>query len=966
MKTIIYILIGFSLFFSMELLSQVPDKKEDEKASKHFKRLMESSHPTPKKRPVTLKYLVPQSSSDSSSIFINLNAIDNEAGMQYKMQNESSIAINPLNRMNLIASAVDYRDNSASWVYVSSDGGRNWVNLNLGRPYPDWRASNDPSVAFDAEGTGYLVYGGHGYYDDSLGMSFGENGVFISKTTDEGKTWKSHIPIIVHRGKQTLDSNYEDKYYITVDNSPNSPYFKHIYIPWKRVVPRDSSTTIVLSKSTDKGETWSEPIAISECFTGSSEDTTYGQSFPLAATGPNGEVYVVWNNGIEHSIGFVVSYDGGATWTEPRMICHYNIFGETRLLEGQGWRHSVKKVVRCEAYPVIQCDLSNSERRGWLYLTWAADNYPNIYFSRSTDQGQTWSDRVIVHSDTTNDQFWQWHGVDPSNGDIAVMFLDSRNDPNNIEIETYVSYSSDGGNTWIDKRVSDVTSDLRLNPFDGNSFAGDYSGLAFSEHIIYPSWVDMRNAKNDIFDSDVYSAFINVNAPEAAGNFIAKTIPTEPNKIQLNWTAPSVRSFNQTLLKDEYHYSLFREGNFLTNVSSDDLSYLDDNLEAYKKYNYQLFVVASSDTSSDRKASAFAGGARLPAPPFIETYEGKENNEVSLKVRIPNTREDGLTPLVNLSKIAVYRDNLLVNTINAMPTDTGKVVEIIDNPNEIGYYRYSVSLLDGANPINESSKSNEVILFTGKLELPYYENFSKDQLPKFLKTSEWGTASNFYKSSPYCLTETPDGFYQSNKNYELQLFPITTQNPLTISFSFYHAAIIDTKDSCLIEVSRNDLPWGAVDIFNKTNYLPWADSVLNQDDWKLENLVFYLNPNDTLLIRFRLKTNVTRNEDGWYIDDLSISEVNAIDELSKNDNDFMLYPNPAQSFITCNFNFTNNLLIKNFRIYNLYGTEIPIQDFYISNNYINLNIDNLASGVYIFEIEKNNGQKNQKIFSKIK
>nr|HPO64294.1 T9SS type A sorting domain-containing protein [Candidatus Kapabacteria bacterium] len=139
-----------------------------------------------------------------------------------------------------------------------------------------------------------------------------------------------------------------------------------------------------------------------------------------------------------------------------------------------------------------------------------------------------------------------------------------------------------------------------------------------------------------------------------------------------------------------------------------------------------------------------------------------------------------------------------------------------------------------------------------------------------------------------------------------------------------------------------------------------------QDDWKLENLTFYLNANDTLLIRFRLKTNVTRNDDGWYIDDLSISEVNAVEELSENDNDFMLYPNPAQSFITFSFNLSNNPLIKNFKIYNLYGTEIPIQDFYISNNFINLNIDNLASGVYIFEFENKDGQKNQKIFSKIK
>jgi hypothetical protein len=78
------------------------------------------------------------------------------------MQNESSISVNPLNPKILIASAVDYRAESSTWVYVSSDGGITWKNFNLGKPFPTWRSSNDPSVMFDAEGVGYLVYGGFG------------------------------------------------------------------------------------------------------------------------------------------------------------------------------------------------------------------------------------------------------------------------------------------------------------------------------------------------------------------------------------------------------------------------------------------------------------------------------------------------------------------------------------------------------------------------------------------------------------------------------------------------------------------------------------------------------------------------------------------------------------------------------------------------------------------------------------
>jgi len=76
--------------------------------------------------------------------------IEEDISENYKMQNESSIAVNPKNPMNLIGSAVDYRAQSSTWVYISHDGGKTWVNINLGKPFPYWYSTNDPSVMFDA------------------------------------------------------------------------------------------------------------------------------------------------------------------------------------------------------------------------------------------------------------------------------------------------------------------------------------------------------------------------------------------------------------------------------------------------------------------------------------------------------------------------------------------------------------------------------------------------------------------------------------------------------------------------------------------------------------------------------------------------------------------------------------------------------------------------------------------------
>ena len=86
---------------------------------------------------------------------------------------------------------------------------------------------------------------------------------------------------------------------------------------------------------------------------------------------------------------------------------------------------------------------------------------------------------------------------------FAIMYLDSRDDPQNLLSNCYVaSYSNDGGDTWIDRRVGDVGSDLRRNPSKAMHLPV-IIGCAFHNGMIYPSWVDMRNATTGT-DNDTY------------------------------------------------------------------------------------------------------------------------------------------------------------------------------------------------------------------------------------------------------------------------------------------------------------------------------------------------------------------------------------------------------------------------------------------------------------------------------
>jgi hypothetical protein len=918
-----------------------------------FRRLKELAHPLPEIEEMKELPLVPFAEQQVQSFFYNIPTTVDEVG-QYQMQNESSIAVNPKNPKILIASAVDYRDTSAAWVYFSTDGGHTWRNKKLGRPYPNWRSSNDPSVAYSYDGVGYVVYGAFGNVSDT-GQLFGENGVFLARTFDECKTWEAHIPIIVHRGVQTLDSAFEDKYYITVDNSPNSPYRGNLYVPWKRVIPKDSSTQIVISKSTDKGTTWSVPLAISPRKSGSSEDTTFGQSFPLATVGPNGEVYVVWNYGIEKGIGFAKSTDGGNTFTPPKIIFKYNPFGKPKYITNQGYRHTVKEKVRAEAYPSIVCDYTGGPRNGYLYLCWSADSIPNVYFSYSKDGGESWSAPKIVHSETKNDQFWQWIAIDPTNGNLAIMYLDSRRDPENILTECWVSYSSDGGETWVDRPVSEVAMDLRLNPFTDNSFAGDYSGCAFYGGKIFPSWVDMRNSVKNIFDSDVYTAYIDINTPNPPENFVAKTIPEEQRAIQLSWETPKSKVFGHPLNADSVKYILKREGSLIRILPSLTTNFKDTGLIPYKYYTYSIAAILGSDTSVEVFSSAYAGGAKNLSTPNIVSKEAVNGSTTKICVSIPGFRIDSTTPIVNLSKLLVFDREQLLYEVPLSISDTGKTL-CVDFPVEkSGFYRVRTKIEDTEG--NQSDFSNEIIAFKGELVdvsvQNYYDDFSIGNPRKYLKINGWDYTTNFFFSQPSSITDSPQGNYPNRTEMILGTYPFRFEaSDVPIQITFRNAAIIHRTDTGYVELVNDAGKSITVARYNMTDYEPWQDKMLNQSDWRLESI--FINPldiypelgNEFLYLRFRLESGTLGVDDGWYIDNLSIIQKPTIVEWQSAEEEISITPNPTDRY----FKLVPGMEVDRVKIYDVFGNSFIVSTLYRSESESLFDVSSLPNGVYFVEI----------------
>ncbi|MBC8125381.1 MAG: exo-alpha-sialidase [Candidatus Kapabacteria bacterium] len=937
MSRIAALLLAFALF-------QIPAFSQD---NNPHERHMERAHPTPLGAPTYegLYFMLPMLEERIfPSLFFNANMIEAEVDA-LPAQNESSIAINPRNPSSLIGSAVDYRASSSTWAYYSTDAGNTWKNVTLGTARPGWTSSNDPSVCFDHKGKGYLCYGG---FKRVGNVQFGENGIFISSTTDGGVTWgMKHTAVIIHTGQQTADSSFEDKYYVHADTAAGSPYRGRLYIPWKRVVNRDSSTQIVIAKSTDEGATWSLPTNVSDRFPGTSEDTTFGQSFPLARTGPDGSVHLVWNSGTEDALRYARSNDGGASWTAPLIIQRYKPFGVKSTIGGQT-NSRVKGVVRAECYPTLTIDNTSGPRNSWLYLTWAADNYPNVYFSRSTDNGSSWSAARIVHSDTTNDQFWSWITLDPLNGDIAIMYSDSRDDAANILVNTYVSLSTDGGTTWIDRRVGDGVNDLRRNPFAGNTFAGDYSGCDFRNGIVYPSWVDMRNTFENAADNDVFTAVVDTRAPAAPNTFNAKTVADRSTEIDLSWSAVTSLAFGQPLPTGAT-IVISRDGVPIDTLPSSATSMTDKGLIKYRLYMYQLVVIANGRRSATRDASAFAGGSKELSAPVLLSAIGNQDKRIDADVMLPRIRLDGITPIINLATLRTDASELLF-TIPLVASDTGRRIVHAFSPTENGWYRVRTRAFDTDG--NGSLYSDSLWSYTGSLSVA---SQSYDVEPRYHRLlGAWGNTTNFFRSAPSSYSHSPAGPYLANRRDTVVLFPYKSDQPIvagsSLRINFSVAAFIDPSDTMFLESSLSGVNgvYTTLSWWNASKDTRWADTTKGDDAWRAQSIVIpAYKTGDTLYLRLRFRSNAARQSDGFYIDDVAFDAVVGVDE----DTSPLVsecWPNPTSSH--ANITLASAAPIRALRAIDATGASYSIPWIQSGISLI-ADMRGLAQGVYVLIID---------------
>ncbi len=453
----------------------------------------------------------------------------------YNPQNESNILVNPSNRLNVVTSANEYRLDGHA-VYYSNDGGATWNNVVL----PGWTSSTggkgvfarlgsfgDPVLAFSADGSrlyysGLVGAGGHG---GNNGLS----GVAVAVSTDGGAHWSP--PRMVSFAAS--NNVFQDKEWMAV--APDGT----VYLTWTRFFADAKhgyrSSNIVMSKSTDGGNTWSDWVAVSDAA------HPYNQG-SNPAVGPDGTLYVAYEGatpGSGYSQDALVvarSTDGGATFTNTEVARVYDDLDcyPIQLPGGQGRQTLSYEQFRINSFPNIALDRTVGGT-GKIAIVWADNrNHPScghggasfnptlgpttnqVFLVTSTDGGFTWSAPQQVTPDAADKvypsiaadsgrivigYYTRAYSPTPTAADLTCgrMLLDSTTGkavpfpgPTSLQ-PVCLDYAA---------RVSDdaFASETRLTAESSNpyllfagSFIGDYTGMALdSTGKAIAVWTDDR------------------------------------------------------------------------------------------------------------------------------------------------------------------------------------------------------------------------------------------------------------------------------------------------------------------------------------------------------------------------------------------------------------------------------------------------------------------------------------------
>lgn len=424
------------------------------------------------------------------------------------------MAVNPANPKEVAAAYVEGSQSLGCYLGLSTDGGATWHSeIAAGAPgqgalvpLPSPNTScTFASAVYGPDGTLYYAFDGIAPLPppSDNGFNHGHFSIYLITSSDNGSTFGA--PVAVDSSPQASTAQGGDY----IPSMATDPSTGRLYVTWEEqhfsphsIVPARASF------STDKGQTFSAPVALTTDAVGST-------GFPNVSVGVDGKAYISFvdfndaNNFKPEDLQVVSSNDGGQSYTSP-----------VTALAGFGCFMPPAGVTCSNELSMLSDgDVSDQVAAGpQAGVVFAAGqslvgNVFRIQFTISHDGGQTWSGPQTLGVPpglSADSQLYPNLAVAP-NGRIDIVYYDLA-DPSGLE-NTYLISSADGGTTFSNPLLlSDAASNTAIHNgpaffFDNGTFGGGRL-LATTNGAVHAAWTDSRrgtvdNAKTDVFAANV-------------------------------------------------------------------------------------------------------------------------------------------------------------------------------------------------------------------------------------------------------------------------------------------------------------------------------------------------------------------------------------------------------------------------------------------------------------------------------
>jgi hypothetical protein len=443
-------------------------------------------------------------------------------------QNETAVAASLANPRVAVAAANDYVS-GGNVVMSTSDGGRHWHSTRVIPEFGgtgDFCTGGDPAVAYSRRD--------HAFYMGQLcffrSLPFSEVQIFVSH--DNGRTWTPGRTAAVAAtnfdyATGTVDTSFfNDKDYITVDNSPTSPHYGRLYVGYTKfhLLPSGFSDYCPLQLAYTDEVNRANPALTTFQHTAIQPDDPGGDGTGMSANQyftpaveRNGALDVGFvsedcNDSYDPHLLFQKSTDGGRSFLPQAVV-----------IDKDGQYQDFLNKARDDTLPPTSFRAPNtpsiaySPRTGTLTYVYQNNvdrprSKADISVQQSHDGGLHWSNMRFLATGShgrpaRNDQFFPWIAA-ADNGDLFAQWLDRRLDPSNVRINTWEAWSSNDGRTWHSRRISTASWNPDRGFFSSGAFIGDYTGIAVSKTNVYPTWPDGRHNAIDrtgIGETDIFT-----------------------------------------------------------------------------------------------------------------------------------------------------------------------------------------------------------------------------------------------------------------------------------------------------------------------------------------------------------------------------------------------------------------------------------------------------------------------------